>query len=129
LINLFAGLALMQIWGAAGLAAANVLAAIVQSWLLWGKLAVGRGALSFRALRPALAKLCLAGAGMGLACQAAWPWLASFGFGPKLDASLAVAVCVPGGVCVYFAMLYLLRFEELEALKGLIRRALPGFKR
>lgn len=128
LINLFAGLGLMQIWGAAGLAAGNVLAAIAQSWLLWSKLADGREALSLRALAPALAKLGLAGLGMGLACAAVWPWLAGFGLGAKLDASLAVALCVPGGVCVYFALLYLLRFEELEALKGLLHRFLQGSK-
>jgi putative peptidoglycan lipid II flippase len=128
LINLFAGLGLMQIWGAAGLAAANVLAAIAQSWLLWRSLATGRETLRFRALRPALVKLCLAGAGMGLACGAAWPWLAGFGLGAKLDASLAVALCVPGGACLYFALLYLLRFEELDALKGLLRRFVPGSK-
>ncbi len=128
LINLFSGLLLMQFWGAAGLATANVLAAIAQSYLLWRSLSSGREALSFRALRPALFKVCLAGTAMGLACALAWPLLAGFGLGDKLDAALIVGVCVPGGVCVYFAGLYLLRFEELDALKGMLLRYLPKSK-
>lgn len=128
LINFFAGLGLMQFWGAAGLATANVLAAIAQSVLLWHTLSAGRENLRFRALRRALGKVLLAGLAMGLACAVAWPLLAGFGLGDKLDAALAVAVCVPGGVVLYFGLLYLLRFEELDALKGLLRRFLPGAK-
>lgn len=128
MVNLFCGLLLMQFWGAAGLATANVLAAIVQSYLLWRALSSGREALSFRALRPALCKVLLAGAAMGLACLLAWPLLSAFGPGEKLGAALTVAVCVPGGVCVYFALLYLLRFEELDALKALLLRYLPRTK-
>ncbi|MGZ0654017.1 murein biosynthesis integral membrane protein MurJ [Coraliomargarita sp. W4R72] len=125
LINLFFGLLLMQFWGAAGLATANVLSALVQSVLLWRALAVGNAALSFRGLRPALFKVLLAGAGMGLSCAAAWPWLASFDLGEKLSAALTVAICVPGGAAIYFALLYLLRFEEIDTLKGMLLRYLP----
>jgi len=125
LINLFSGLFLMQFWGTAGLATANVLATLAQSVLLWRALSLRREALSFRALRPALLKVLLAGAAMGLACAVAWPWLAGFDLSDKLSAALTVAVCVPGGVCVYFALLYLLRFEELDALKGMLLRYLP----
>ncbi|MEC8219854.1 MAG: murein biosynthesis integral membrane protein MurJ, partial [Verrucomicrobiota bacterium] len=50
LINLFFGLLLMQFWAAAGLAAANVLAALAQSWLLWRTLSSRRPAISYRAL-------------------------------------------------------------------------------
>lgn len=125
LINLFAGLLLMQFWGAAGLATANVLAALAQSCLLWRALSARRPALSFRALRPALLKVLLAGAAMGLACVCAWSWLAGLNLGDKLSAALIVGVCVPGGVCVYLTLLYLLRFEELDALKGLLLRYLP----
>jgi hypothetical protein len=45
--------------------------------------------------------------------------------GSKLSAALTVSICVPGGVGVYFALLYLLRFEELDALKKLLFRYLP----
>ena len=128
LINFFAGLGLMQIWGAAGLAAANVLAAVAQSGLLWSALSAGRTRLRFRALGPALGKVLFAGAAMGLACAVAWPWFDSFGLAEKLDATLAVAVCVPGGVGLYFGLLYLLRFEELDALKRLLARFVPRAK-
>lgn len=125
LINLFSGLLLMQFWGAAGLATANVLAAVVQSVLLWRALATTRPVLSFSALRPALGKVLLAGLGMGLVCAFAWPLLDGLGLNAKLGAALTVTLCVPGGVCVYFALLYLLRFEELDALKGMLLRYLP----
>lgn len=124
LINLFSGLVLMQFLGAAGLATANVLAALAQSMLLWRALSVRRPGLSFCALRPALSKVLLAGAAMGLGCAFAWPCLAGFDLGDKLSAAFTVAVCVPGGVLVYFALLYLLRFEELDALKAMLLRYL-----
>ncbi|WPJ96909.1 murein biosynthesis integral membrane protein MurJ [Coraliomargarita algicola] len=124
-INLFAGWLLMQFWGAAGLASANVLAALAQSVLLWRALSRGRSELSFRALRPALFKVLLAGLGMGVACAVAWPCLAAFDWGAKLSAALIVVVCVPGGVAVYFALLYVLRFEEMDALKAMLQRFMP----
>ncbi|MBC8189191.1 MAG: murein biosynthesis integral membrane protein MurJ [Puniceicoccaceae bacterium] len=128
LINFSAGLLLMQFWGACGLATANVLAAIAQSYLLWRALSARHAALSFCAMRLALAKLLLAGAVMGAVCAITSRWLNAFGFAEKLDAALAVAVCVPGGVCVYFALLYLLRFKELDALKALLLRYFPKSK-
>ena len=124
LINLFSGLLLMQFWGAAGLATANVLAALAQSILLWRALAVVRPSLSFGAMRPALSKILLAGLVMGLACALAWPFFDGLALNEKLSAALSVALCVPGGVAVYFALLYLLRFEELDALKGMFLRYL-----
>jgi putative peptidoglycan lipid II flippase len=119
LINLFFGLVLMQFLGAAGLAAANVLAALAQSCLLWRALSAKRPSISFRALRPALSKVLLAGAGMGLLCALAWSCLAACDLNDKLSAALTVAVCVPGGVIIYFTLLYLLRFEDLATLKAM----------
>ncbi|MDQ8193465.1 murein biosynthesis integral membrane protein MurJ [Coraliomargarita sp. SDUM461004] len=125
LINLLSGLLLMQFWGAAGLATANVLAALVQSVLLWRALASGRAALSFGALWPALLKICLSGVVMGLVCAFAWPYLAQFDLGEKLSAAVTVLLCVPGGILVYLGMLYCLRFEELSMLKEFFVRYLP----
>jgi putative peptidoglycan lipid II flippase len=119
LINLFFGLVLMQFLGAAGLAAANVLAALAQSCLLWRALSAKHPEISFRALRPALSKVLLAGAGMGLLCALAWSCLAACDLNDKLSAALTVAVCVPGGVIIYFTLLYLLRFEDLATLKAM----------
>lgn len=125
LVNLIAGLVLMQIWGAAGLATANVLAAIVQSVLLWRALASGRAILSFRALRPAFLKVLLAGAVMGASCALAWYFVNGLALSEKLRAGVAVVLCVPGGAGLYFGLLYLLRFEELAVLKDLLYRLLP----
>jgi putative peptidoglycan lipid II flippase len=119
LINLFFGLVLMQFLGAAGLAAANVLAALAQCCLLWRALSAKHPEISFRALRPALSKVLLAGAGMGLLCALAWSCLAACDLNDKLSAALTVAVCVPGGVIIYFTLLYLLRFEDLATLKAM----------
>ena len=125
LINLFFGLLLMQFWAAAGLAAANVLAALAQSWLLWRTLSSKRPAISYRALRPALSRVLLAGVSMGLFCAFAWSCMAGFELSDKLSAALCVTVCVPGGVIVYFTILYLLRFEELAALKAMLHSYMP----
>ena len=125
LINLLSGLLLMQFWGAAGLAAANVLAAVAQSYLLWRALSVGREVLHIRALRPALLKILFSGAAMGVACALTWPLVAGIDLPTKLSAALTVSVCVPGGVCLYFILLSLLRFEELGMLRELFLRFLP----
>lgn len=124
LINLFMGLLLMQFWGAAGLAAANVLAALAQSWLLWRALSARCPSISCHALHPALSKVLIAGAIMGLFCVLAWSCLAGFDISEKLSAALTVAVCVPGGAVVYFILLYLLRFEEIATLKEMFLRYL-----
>ena len=125
LINLFFGLLLMQFWAAAGLAAANVLAALAQSWLLWRTLSSRRPDISYRAFRPALLKVLLAGVSMGLFCAFVWSFMAGFEFNDKLSAALSVTVCVPGGVIVYFTLLYLLRFEELATLKAMLLSYMP----
>ena len=119
LINLFLGLLLMQFWGAAGLAAANVLAALAQSWLLCRAISARRPGISWRALYPALSKVLIAGASMGIFCALAWSYLADFDLSEKLSAALTVAVCVPGGAVVYFILLHLLRFEEIATLKAM----------
>ena len=125
LINLFFGLLLMQFWAAAGLAAANVLAAVAQSWLLWQTLSPMRPDISYRALRPALFKVLLAGVSMGLFCAFARSCMAGFELSDKLSAALCVTVCVPGGFIVYFTLLYLLRFEELATLKAMLHSYMP----
>lgn len=125
LINLFAGALLMQFWGAAGLATGNVLAALAQSILLWRALSKERARLSFGAMWAALVKVLLAGVVMGLVCALAWQAVAQFDLNSKLSAALTVALCVPGGVAVYFALLYFLRFEEMGTLLGMLRRYMP----
>ena len=66
-----------------------------------------------------MSKVLLAGVGMGLFCAFAWSFVASFELNDKLSAALSVTVCVPLGVIVYFTLLHLLRFEELDTLKAM----------
>jgi putative peptidoglycan lipid II flippase len=124
-INLLAGLGLMQVWGAAGLAAANVLAAVVQSVALWRALAKRHGSLGFAGLRRPVLKVLWAGLLMGAACWWGATLPGALGLGQKLAAVLAVLVCVPGGGFLYFGLLYCLRFEEFESLKKLLLRYKP----
>lgn len=126
LINLLAGLWLMQIFGAAGLAAANVLAAIVQSVCLWRALAGQHATLGFSGLRRPLLKVMLASLAMGIVCLIGAALLAELGLGQKSTAVLVVFVCVPGGAVFYLGLLYWLRFEEFDGLKQLLLRYKPG---
>ena len=128
IINLLSGIILMQFIGAAGLATANVLAAIAQSYLLWRALSSKREALSIRALCPGILKVILAGAIMGIACMLLLATISTAGFSPKLGATLVVATGVPAGVCVYFGLLYVLRFEDINIIKSMLIRNLPGSK-
>ena len=129
LINFFAGISLMQIMGAAGLAAANVMAAIAQSVLLWRSIARDQRSIGFYRLKSALGKVLLAAMIMGLVCFVINAATAEFGFGQKVDAAMGVVVGVPTGVAVYMISLYFLRFEEFGMLKDLFRRFIPAPKK
>jgi putative peptidoglycan lipid II flippase len=128
LINAMLGLLLMQFFGASGLASANVIAALVQSVLLWRALSAKEAGISFARLRPAFTKILLAGLLMGGYCALGLTVIDVFGLVDKLRAVVAVALLVPSGVAFYFALLYLFRFEELDGMVGLLKRFLPGRK-
>jgi len=127
LINAICGLSLMQFLGANGLALANVIAAIMQSLLLWRALATKRSGVGFQPLRASLFKILGASAIMGLLCVIGLALVNSLGIPEKLNAAVVVVFLVPGGAALYSGMLYLFRFEELDALTQLIARVLPGF--
>ncbi|MGJ8653833.1 MAG: murein biosynthesis integral membrane protein MurJ [Opitutaceae bacterium] len=126
LINAVCGVILMQFFGANGLATANVLAALVQAVLLWNSLSRGRAAITFSGVRPALFKILIAGALMGLLCTAGLWCVESLALDGKLHALVAVGILVPGGVAAYFGLLYLFKFEELDSLVAMLKRVLPG---
>ncbi len=128
LVNLICGLVLMQFWGARGLAVANVIAAIVQTCLLWRALSSARVEVSLRRMLPAFGKITVAGLAMGLMCFGGLALIEGFGLGLKHHAILSVAILVPGGVFVYFGLLYLMKFEELNVLGDMLRRILPTSK-
>ncbi len=122
LVNIVCSLIFMQFWAERGLAIANVLAAFVQSVLLWRALTQRREAVVFTALLPAFCKIILAAFTMGTICQAGLFLVRFFGMTGKLDALVTVLVLVPGGLIVYFGLLYLLRFEEMDHLRKGCRR-------
>ena len=124
-VNLISGLVLMQFYGACGLAAGNVLAAIVQSACLWRALSKHRSEVGFSHLRGAFTKVLCAGLGMGLFCFIGHACVLSFELADKLNAAVVVGVFVPSGAALYFGLLYLLKFEELDVLAGMVRRVLP----
>jgi hypothetical protein len=67
-------------------------------------------------------KILSAGVLMGLFCIYAALWFGALPVPGKLGALAIVAVLVPVAVVIYFALLALFRFEELEALKTLLKR-------
>lgn len=125
-VNLISGLLLMQVFGARGLAASNVLAAIVQAVCLWRALSKHRPDVGFIRLRAAFAKILCAGLAMGLFCWIGHALVLSFDLAEKMRAVVIVAGFVPSGAALYFGLLYLLKFEELDALAGMARRFMPG---
>jgi putative peptidoglycan lipid II flippase len=127
-VNVISGLILMQFYGASGLAAGNVIAAIVQSVLLWRAMSKRRSDVGFVRLRGAFGKILLAGAVMGAACVVGLALVNSFDLAEKIRAAVVVLLFVPGGAGLYFVVLYLLKFEELAALQAIVRRVLPGRK-
>ena len=125
LVNLICGVVLMQFYGAGGLAAGNVLAAVVQSACLWRALSKRRSEVGFSQLRGAFAKVLCAGLAMGLFCVLGHALVLSFDLADKLNAAVIVGILVPSGAALYFGLLYLLKFEELDALARMLRRFIP----
>lgn len=124
LVNAVAGVCLMQYAGAAGLAAANVLAAIIQSALLWRGLSTRLEGVTVRGLLPDGLRIIAAALLMGLVVLAIR--LLGLQFADlermKLMDGLMVAVGLPVGALTYLGLLSLLRFQDLEEMKRLLRR-------
>ena len=123
-INAVAGYLLMQFAGAAGLAAANVLAAIVQSALLWRGLSASVDRIRIRKqIKPCLqiASAALAMAFLVIAVKLLFHQVTDFQSSKALS-SLVIACGVPVGAGAYFALLTLFRFEDIAELKALIFR-------
>jgi hypothetical protein len=100
----------------------------VQSVCLWRALSKHRSEVGFSYLRGAFAKVLCAGVAMGLFCLAGHALVLSFDLADKLNAAVIVGVFVPGGAALYFGLLYLLKFEELNALAAMLRRFMPKRK-
>ena len=75
-------------------------------------------------MRGAIAKIGCATVVMGLFCMLITLLVPGFGLADRLNAAIIVGVCVPGGVALYVALLYVLQFEELATLATLARQRL-----
>lgn len=122
IVNLCGSLILMQFWAERGLAIANVLAAVVQSILLWRSLSRHRKELRLFDLVPAFAKISGAAIPMGLICWGGLIATRATELGGKIHAILAVGLLVPVGILSYFAILNWMRFEELHYLTQRLKR-------
>lgn len=120
-VNLALSVVLMRSIGVQGLAAANVLAVLLQCCLLWRALATERPSIVFQPLVPSLAKITIGALVMGCCWLGLW-LLPSVGSLPKGQSIVQVGVLVPVGILVYFALLYWLRFEEMKSLQSLMAR-------
>ena len=129
LVNLISGVVLMQFLGASGLAISNVIAAIVQSTLLWRVLRRKRRELEEFPLRNALFKILGAGALMGVVCKVGDQIVLEFGLVEKSYGLAIVCLVIPCCVAIYFALLYLFRFEELTLLGNFLSRFTSGRKK
>lgn len=125
-VNLLGSLVLMQFWAERGLAAANVLAAVVQSILLWRALRNHRKELKFADLLPAFGKIVAAAVLMGLLCWGGLAATNASGLEGKLLALLSVGLLVPGGILIYVSVLYCFGLEELSYLTKRLKRLLPN---
>lgn len=120
-VNLFSGAVLMQFLGAAGLAASNVIAAILQSILLWK--ALSKQSLELRALsfRNAFGKILASGAIMGLIGVTGNQILTHLGLQNKAYGLVTMFLTIPACVIIYFAVLHILKFEELKILSSYLK--------
>ena len=121
-VNALGGLGLMQVAGAAGLAAANVLAAALQAALLSRAFARQHRQLARAWLGPTFLKVSLAAVFMGLFCLVLKNGVEGAGLEAKAEAALGVLLIVPAGVGLYAGLLWCLRFEEFDTLAKWLRR-------
>ncbi len=124
LSNLVLSLLLMRPLGTVGLALANLGTAAFQSIWLQRLLERKQQALSARSYTQPLVQIAGAGAAMTLITWAGWQVFVLAMEVGKVRDTLAVAVLVPAGVAVYFATLWVLKFEDRQQVMDLLLRLL-----
>ena len=124
-VNFAASLLLMNKFGAAGLAAANVIAAAVQSVLLDRKIKSFYG--NFNTARD-IGKILGASAVMGVFIFAAKSVLPDFIEDEKSAALAACAIVIPAAAALYFCALKLMKFNRLDAATNSILKKFGKFK-
>lgn len=121
-VNLICSIVFMRIWGTPGLAAANLLAAIYQAFHLQWLLASKKSVLGRVALRGALIRILPAGSVMAVVTWAGWVAIHALLSDGKWGFLLAIVLLIPLSVLVYFAGLWILRFEDREEVADLLLR-------
>lgn len=123
LINLAASLILMQVFGAVGLALANLISVLFQSVVLQVRFQRRRPACSFRSLGGQLARIAVATLVMAVSVAGgrtvAVAWLGD----SKVADALILASGIPAGAAVYFVLVFVLRVEGRDEAMALLRRA------
>ena len=115
----------MNKFGAAGLAAANVVAALAQSVLLNRKIKSDYG--NFKTGMD-MAKIIAASAAMGIFVLAARFALYAFLDDEKLVSATACALVIPIAAAIYFCALKLLKFDRLDGIANLALKKLGKIK-
>lgn len=122
LVNLGFSLALMKPFGMVGLAMANLVSILFQSYLLQGRLIQSRRGLGIGRILPDVAKMAVAMGGMMFFLAAATGVLQTIGGGGKSGDALALGLLIPGGAAVYFGLVWLMRVEGRQEAEQLLRR-------
>lgn len=114
---------LFGLWlGAPGLALANLVAAVYQALSLLRELRRRDAYLREISVRTPLLQCLFAAVVMGLAVYAGWRGLDLLFGGARRGAVLALAVTIPFGTLVYFALLRNMAYPEVGELLGMVQR-------
>lgn len=121
--NAVLGYLLMQLIGVSGLAAANVIAAIVQSAMLWKGLSGRAEGIRLFELAKPLIQICIAATVMGLVVSVVLLGLDQFQIeSGKIQNLLFVAFGMTAGMASYYGLLMLMHFEDIKELKAVLLR-------
>lgn len=122
ILNVVLSLTLMFPFGIRGLAAANVLSAIVNAILLQWLLEKRESSFGHTGLVQELIKIIISAIIMGVVAWVIHTIVVSYLGGGKLGDTLTVVLGIPICVGLYFYILKLLKFEELEELVKFFKR-------
>jgi len=127
-VNLVLSVVLMHWFSTVGLAAASIIAVVVQAWFLQTRLTRTLPGLGFAPLLPNLGKIVAAAAVMGAVVWGGLRLAAGLALAPKAHDIVVIAGLIPLAVGVYGALLWMLRIEGREEL-GVILQKLRDRKR
>lgn len=127
LVNLAASLLLMWHFGAVGLAGANLLSAIFQSFMLQYALTRGRAAFDKQGLSRSIRHVAVAAIAMCLFVGLGWMGIVAWVPLGKVADLVGVVVLIPLGAAFYFWVLCACGFEDKALLRQLFDRLFVRF--